>query len=87
MPHSTVEKRFEQEAQKQGFQLTTTQKRAAVIAFTAVSAMPVFAADGFDVSSLVTIITGFVAGVSAIGLAVLSLVVTGKVFKWVRTAL
>ncbi|MEG0444155.1 MAG: major capsid protein [Carnobacterium sp.] len=82
-----IEQRFEAEAKKQGFQLTTAQKRVAVIAFTAVSAMPAFAADGFDVSSIVTIITGFVAGVSALGLAVLSLVVTGKVFKWVRTAL
>ena len=50
------------------------------------AAAPAFA-DGFDVTSIVTIITGFVAGVSAIGLAVLLLVVTGKVFKWVRTAL
>lgn len=83
-----IEQRFEAEAKKQGFQLTTNQKRVAVIAFTAVSAMPAFAAgEGFDVSSIVTIITGFVAGVSALGLAVLSLVVTGKVFKWVRTAL
>lgn len=56
---------------------------------TAVMASPAFAAGeyNFDPSSIVTIIAGFVAGVSAIGLAVLSLVVTGKVFKWVRTAI
>ncbi|PVZ83178.1 methyltransferase [Serratia sp. S1B] len=44
-------------------------------------------ADTVDVSSVVTTITGFVATVSAIGLAVLSLIVTGKVFKWVRTVI
>ena len=61
-------------------------ERAALVAALAVgSTAPAFAE--FDPSSIVTIITGFVAGVSAIGLAVLSLVVTGKVFKWVRTAL
>jgi hypothetical protein len=61
-------------------------ERAALVAALAVGATtPAFAE--FDVSSIVTIITGFVAGVSALGLAVLSLVVTGKVFKWVRTAL
>ena len=60
-------------------------KTGAIVALTAGATMPAFAE--FDPSSLVTTITGFVAGVSAIGLAVLSLVVTGKVFKWVRTAL
>lgn len=65
---------------------TLPRKVGAVVVAVGATA-PVFAADGFDPSSIVTIVTGFVAGVSAIGLAVLSLVVTGKVFKWVRTAL
>lgn len=71
-------------------QITVTEKLGRVALVTAVSVgatVPAFAADGFDPSTIVTIISGFVAGVSAIGLAVLSLVVTGKVFKWVRTAL
>jgi hypothetical protein len=59
---------------------------ALVTAVTAATASPAFAAD-IDVSSIVTTITGFIAVVSSIGLAVLSLIVTGKVFKWVRTAL
>lgn len=61
--------------------------KGAVLTLAVGATAPVFAADGFDPSTIVTIVTGFVAGVSAIGLAVLSLVVTGKVFKWVRTAL
>lgn len=40
-----------------------------------------------DVSTVVTIITGGVAVVSSIGLAVLSLVVVVKLFKWARSAL
>lgn len=59
---------------------------ALVTVITAATASPAFAAD-IDVSSIVTTITGFIAVVSSIGLAVLSLIVTGKVFKWVRTAL
>ena len=47
---------------------------------------PAFA-EAPDVSSIVTVITGCVATISAIGLAVLSLVVTAKVFKWVKTAM
>lgn len=47
-----------------------------------------FAAEGsVDVSSVISTITGAVATVSAIGLAVLSLFVTAKVFKWVKTAM
>ena len=40
-----------------------------------------------DVSSVVTTITDGVTTVSAIGLAVLSLVVVIKVFKWARSAM
>lgn len=40
-----------------------------------------------DVSTVVTVITGGVAVVSSIGLAVLSLVVVVKLFKWARSAL
>ena len=38
-------------------------------------------------TEIVTTITGTVATVSAIGLAVLTLYVTAKVFKWVKTAM
>lgn len=65
----------------------STARKALALTVAVGATVPAFAAEGFDVSSIVTIITGFVAGVSALGLAVLSLVVTGKVFKWVRTAL
>ncbi|MEG2560829.1 MAG: major capsid protein [Acinetobacter sp.] len=40
-----------------------------------------------DVTSVVTTITDGVTTVSAIGLAVLSLVVVIKVFKWARSAM
>lgn len=67
--------------------LNAAERGALVAAIALGSTVPAFAEGGFDPSTIVTIITGFVAGVSAIGLAVLSLVVTGKVFKWVRTAM
>lgn len=38
-------------------------------------------------TEIVSTITGTVATVSAIGLAVLTLYVTAKVFKWVKTAM
>lgn len=44
-------------------------------------------AASIDVSSVVTTITDGVTTVSAIGLAVLSLVVVIKVFKWARSAM
>ena len=44
-------------------------------------------AAAIDVSSVVTTITDGVTTVSAIGLAVLSLVVVIKVFKWARSAM
>ena len=71
------------------YKLTVSEKLgrvALVTAVTAATASSAFAAE-IDVSSIVTTITGFIAVVSSIGLAVLSLIVTGKVFKWVRTAL
>lgn len=44
-------------------------------------------AAGIDVTSVVGTITDGVTTVSAIGLAVLSLVVVIKVFKWARSAM
>lgn len=59
-----------------------------VVTGIALSASSVFAAEGgVDVSTVIQTITGAVATVSAIGLAVLSLFVTAKVFKWVKTAM
>jgi hypothetical protein len=55
---------------------------------TAISGTAVTAnAAAIDVSSVVTTITDGVTTVSAIGLAVLSLVVVIKVFKWARSAM
>lgn len=45
------------------------------------------AAGGIDVSTVVSTITDGVTTVSSIGLAVLSLVVVIKVFKWARSAM
>lgn len=39
-----------------------------------------------DLTPIVTMITGLVAVVASVGMAVLSVYATGKVFKWVRTA-
>lgn len=39
-----------------------------------------------DMSEIVTMITGLVAVVSAIGMAILTVYATAKVFKWVKTA-
>jgi hypothetical protein len=39
-----------------------------------------------DMSEIVTMITGLVAVVSSIGMAVLTVYATAKVFKWVKTA-
>ena len=59
-----------------------------VVTGIALSASSVFAAEGgVDVSTVIQTITGAIATVSAIGLAVLSLFVTAKVFKWVKTAM
>lgn len=40
-----------------------------------------------DVAEVITAITGVVAIVSSIGIAVLGVVVTAKLFTWVRSAL
>ena len=62
------------------------KKRAyALVAASAVAA-PAMAANDWS-TEIVTTITGTVATVSAIGLAVLTLYVTAKVFKWVKTAM
>ncbi len=45
-----------------------------------------FAADDWS-ATIVSTITGTVATISSIGLAVLTLYVTAKVFKWVKTAM
>lgn len=57
---------------------------ATAISGTAITAN---AAEGIDVTSVVATITDGVTTVSAIGLAVLSLVVVIKVFKWARSAM
>ncbi|MFV5455378.1 major capsid protein [Acinetobacter towneri] len=71
--------------------MENTQKRQsfknrayALVAASAVAA-PAMAEDWS--TEIVTTITGTVATVSAIGLAVLTLYVTAKVFKWVKTAM
>lgn len=46
-------------------------------------------ADGIGVDTfqpIITMITGLAAVVSAVGMAVLTVYATGKVFKWVKTA-
>ncbi len=57
----------------------------ALVAGSAVAA-PAMAENDWS-AQIVTTITGTVATVSAIGLAVLTLYVTAKVFKWVKTAM
>ena len=61
-------------AQPSATQTTVTEKLGRVALVTAVSVgatVPAFAADGFDPSTIVTIISGFIAGVSAIFLSCL----------------
>lgn len=67
----------------------TYGNRAAFAAAVAVSAalMSNANAAAIDVTSVVGTITDGVTTVSAIGLAVLSLVVVIKVFKWARSAM
>lgn len=61
-------------------------KRGLVGVGAVAAAVPAFAADEWS-AQLVQIITGAIATVSSIGLAVLTLYVTAKVFKWVKTAM
>jgi len=71
----------------QKFKPTLVQK-AGVAAAIALAVSTANAAEyTVDTSSVVTTITGGVAVVSSIGLAVLSLVVVVKLFKWARSAL
>ena len=67
----------------QKFKPTLAQK-AGVVAATGYMALAGFTLDATDV---VSTISGGVAVVSSIGLAVLSLVVVVKLFKWARAAL
>ncbi|WP_180004449.1 MULTISPECIES: major capsid protein [unclassified Acinetobacter] len=74
----------------QKFKPTLAQKAGVVAAIgMALAGSTANAAGEFtlDTSSVVTTITGGVAVVSSIGLAVLSLVVVVKLFKWARSAL
>lgn len=75
----------------QKFKPTLAQK-AGVVAATGYMALGGSAANAageftLDATSVVSTITGGVAVVSSIGLAVLSLVVVVKLFKWARSAL
>ena len=75
----------------QKFKPTLAQKAGVVAAtgYMALGASTANAAGEFtlDASSVVSTISGGVAVVSSIGLAVLSLVVVVKLFKWARSAL
>ena len=62
------------------------KNRAFLLAVASALAAPAMAANDWS-AEIVTTITGTVATVSAIGLAVLTLFVTAKVFKWVKTAM
>lgn len=44
------------------------------------------AADAPDFSPIITMITGLAAVVGSVGMAVLTVYATAKVFKWVKTA-
>lgn len=45
------------------------------------------AAQGIDVTALTTTITGNIATIGLVGVAVLGVVVSVKAFKWIRGAL
>lgn len=79
------------EQQKQALQVkssnfSTNAKRYGLVAATAATMSGANAA-GIDVTAVTTTITDGVTTVSSIGLAVLSLVVVIKVFKWARSAM
>lgn len=61
-------------------------KRGAVVLTVGAMSVPAFAADDWS-ATIVQTINGAVSTISAIGLAVLTLYVTAKVFKWVKTAM
>lgn len=57
----------------------------AIVLTSALAVSPAFAAAD-DFAPIVTLITGLVATVASIGLAVLTVFVTAKTFKWVKAA-
>ena len=71
------------------FKPTLAQKAGVVAAtgYMALAGSTANAAYTLDATDVVSTITGGVAVVSSIGLAVLSLVVVVKLFKWARAAL
>ena len=73
----------------QKFKPTLAQKAGVVAAtgYMALAGSTANAAYTLDVTDVVSTISGGVAVVSSIGLAVLSLVVVVKLFKWARAAL
>ena len=73
----------------QKFKPTLAQKAGVVAAtgYMALAGSNANAAYTLDATDVVTTISGGVAVVSSIGLAVLSLVVVVKLFKWARAAL
>lgn len=80
------------EQQKKALQVkasnfSTNAKRYGLVAATAATMSGAHAAGEIDVTPVVTTITNGVTTVSSIGLAVLSLVVVIKVFKWARSAM
>jgi len=73
-----------------GFCKKVIVKTATVVAVAAVGTAPAMAADAtatIDSAPIVATITSGITVVSAIGVAVLSLVVTIKLFKWVQRVL
>ena len=80
------------EQQKQALQVKKSHfqnnvARYGLLAATAGTMTGANAAGEIDVTAVVGTITGGVTTVSSIGLAVLSLVVVIKVFKWARSAM
>ena len=73
----------------QKFKPTLAQKAGVVAAtgYMALAGTTANAAYTLDATDVVSTISGGVAVVSSIGLAVLSLVVVVKLFKWARAAL
>ncbi len=66
---------------------TDTHTKLAVGVGTAMIATPALANPTVpDMSPIVTMITGLVAVVASVGMAVLTVYATAKVFKWVKTA-
>lgn len=69
------------------------KKPSRMAKFAYVAPLALFATGAFangpatpDLTPIVTMINGLVAVVASVGMAVLTVYATGKVFKWVRTA-